>query len=106
VVAGATHITAIVLHLRAGVRELFMPWLRAEYPQLVDRYEVLYRSGSAAARYRDEVQAFVRRRRAAAWRRHGRPTARAARDAGAGERQRADTAGTARAHAIQQLKLL
>jgi DNA repair photolyase len=119
-VAGATHITAIVLHLRAGVRELFMPWLRAEYPQLVDRYEVLYRSGSAAARYRDEVQAFVRRRRAAAWRRHGRPTARAARDAGAGERQRAggrgsqgagerqraDTAGTARAHAMQQLKLL
>jgi DNA repair photolyase len=130
--AGAPHITAIVLHLRSGVRELFMPWLRRAYPHLVHRYDLLYRSGSAAASYRDEVQAFVRSRRAAAWRRHGRPTPREARDAGAGERQRAggrgsagagerqraggrgsagagagpDPAGAARAMAVQQLTLL
>jgi DNA repair photolyase len=71
--AGAAHITPIVLHLRTGVREVFWPWLRATRPDLVDRYAALYRSGDAAAAYREEVTAFVRERRAAAWRRHGRP---------------------------------
>jgi DNA repair photolyase len=113
--AGATHITAVVLHLRSGVRELFMPWLREAHPHLVPRYEALYRSGSASAPYREEVHAFVRGRRAAAWRRHGRPSVRGARDAGAaargssgpgGARAGPDPARAARAHAAQQLKLL
>ncbi|HEX6256689.1 MAG TPA: hypothetical protein VFZ70_12870 [Euzebyales bacterium] len=110
--AGATHITPIVLHLRTGVRELFMPWLRRTRPELVDRYEALYRSGTAAANYRDEVGAFVRARRDAAWRRYGRPHPRATRDAGAGDArgERGGSAGrtddVVRAHAAQQLLLL
>lgn len=100
--AGATHITPIVLHLRAGVRELFLPWLRDSYPHLVDRYSALYRTGLASERYREEVAAFVRQRRTAAWRRHGRPRRRAVRDGGA----RARAERTVRAQAVQQLRLL
>ena len=40
--AGAVSVTPIVLHLRPGVRELFMPWLQGVRPDLVDRYERLY----------------------------------------------------------------
>jgi DNA repair photolyase len=49
--AGATHVTPIMLHLRPGVREEFLPWLEKEYPDLVPRYRASYRSayGPAAA---------------------------------------------------------
>ena len=40
--AGATHVSPIMLHLRPGVREEFMPWLAERYPDLVPRYEQLY----------------------------------------------------------------
>jgi DNA repair photolyase len=40
--AGATHASPIMLHLRPGVREEFMPWLEAHHPELVARYEALY----------------------------------------------------------------
>ncbi|HJS25625.1 MAG TPA: intein-containing Rv2578c family radical SAM protein, partial [Actinomycetota bacterium] len=40
--AGATHVSPILLHLRPGVREEFLPWLRDNYPDLVGRYEQLY----------------------------------------------------------------
>lgn len=105
--AGATHITAIILHLRPGVREVFMPWLRHWYPQLVARYESLYRTGSAAPSYREALQRFVAWRRDQAWRRHGRPTPRGPRDAGvnaAGGTGRSSE--TARAQAVSQLRLL
>jgi DNA repair photolyase len=42
--AGATHVSPIMLHLRPGVREEFMPWLAEHYPELVDRYESMYRA--------------------------------------------------------------
>jgi DNA repair photolyase len=42
--AGATHVSPILLHLRPGVREEFMPWLAEHYPDLVPRYEHAYRS--------------------------------------------------------------
>ena len=42
--AGASHVSPIVLHLRPGVREEFMPWLEETYPDLVDRYAELYRT--------------------------------------------------------------
>jgi DNA repair photolyase len=42
IVAGATHVSPILLHLRPGVREEFMPWLEGAYPDLVPRYEVMY----------------------------------------------------------------
>jgi DNA repair photolyase len=40
--AGATHVSPILLHLRPGVREEFMPWLAEHYPDLVPRYEQMY----------------------------------------------------------------
>jgi DNA repair photolyase len=41
--AGAVSITPIVLHLRPGVRNHFMAWLRGVHPDLVDDYERRYR---------------------------------------------------------------
>jgi DNA repair photolyase len=52
--AGATHVSPILLHLRPGVREAFMPWLAEHYPDLVDRYDRMYAKpyGPAADRAR------------------------------------------------------
>ncbi|MBV9310216.1 MAG: radical SAM protein [Solirubrobacterales bacterium] len=46
--AGAEYITGIALHLRGDVRGLFFNWLRANRPQLIERYEHLYRKGAYA----------------------------------------------------------
>jgi DNA repair photolyase len=46
--AGATSIGGVALHLRAGVKEVFMEWLRTQRPELVERYEELYRRGAYA----------------------------------------------------------
>ena len=48
--AGATSIGGMALHLRGEVREVFMDWLRAQRPDLVARYEELYRRGAYAPR--------------------------------------------------------
>jgi DNA repair photolyase len=47
--AGATSISSILLHLRPGVRELYLPWLQRERPDLVAAYETLYASPSGYA---------------------------------------------------------
>jgi DNA repair photolyase len=44
--AGARYISGIALHLRRGVREVFMEWLAEHRPELVPRYETLYRRGA------------------------------------------------------------
>jgi DNA repair photolyase len=54
--AGATHVSPILLHLRPGVREEFLPWLAETYPDLVQRYEALYRKPYAPAAERDELE--------------------------------------------------
>jgi DNA repair photolyase len=41
--AGATSVAGIALHLRGEVRTVFMDWLKAQRPDLVERYEELYR---------------------------------------------------------------
>jgi DNA repair photolyase len=46
--AGARSVGGVALHLRGEVREVFMGWLRAERPDLVLRYEALYRRGAYA----------------------------------------------------------
>jgi DNA repair photolyase len=46
--AGAAYVTGIALHLRREVRQVFMEWLRANRPELVDRYRDLYRRGAYA----------------------------------------------------------
>jgi DNA repair photolyase len=53
--AGATHVSPILLHLRPGVREEFMPWLAEHYPDLVERYEAIYRRPYAPAGERDAL---------------------------------------------------
>src|SRR3954469_23344441 len=40
--AGATSVAPILLHLRPGVREQYMPWLADVRPDLVERHEQLY----------------------------------------------------------------
>jgi DNA repair photolyase len=44
--AGAAYVTGIALHLRGEVRGLFMEWLAAHRPDLLDRYRALYRNGA------------------------------------------------------------
>jgi DNA repair photolyase len=46
--AGATFVNGIALHLRPGVKEVFMSWLSAARPDLVPRYEGLYRDRAYA----------------------------------------------------------
>jgi DNA repair photolyase len=48
--AGAVSIGGVALHLRSGVKEVFMEWLRERRPELVGRYERLYARGAYAPR--------------------------------------------------------
>jgi DNA repair photolyase len=66
--AGADYVAGIALHLRKGVREVFFEWLRAERPELVSRYEALYRRGAY-------LPVDERRRLTAKVRGHGPPAA-------------------------------
>ena len=60
--AGATSIGGIPLHLRGEVRDIFFDWLRANRPDLLSRYEDLYRRGAyALSEERRRLQALVRR---------------------------------------------
>jgi DNA repair photolyase len=49
VAAGAVSVSPILLHLRPGVREIFMPWLEGYRPDLVARYRELYAASYAGA---------------------------------------------------------
>ncbi len=53
--ARATYLSPILLHLRPGVREEFLPWLAREYPDLVERYRELYPRAYASAGARKEL---------------------------------------------------
>ena len=46
--AGATSIGGQALFLRGSTRDVFFDWLRAKRPDLVERYEELYRNGAYA----------------------------------------------------------
>lgn len=46
--AGASGVIHTALHLRPGVKEWFMQWLALNHPQLVPRYEAMYRFGPNA----------------------------------------------------------
>jgi DNA repair photolyase len=53
---GATHLAPIVLHLRPGAREWFTQWLAEHHPELVPKYEQLYRRSSYAPKaFQDEI---------------------------------------------------
>src|SRR4029079_3573791 len=58
--SGATHISPIVLHLRTGAREWFLAWLAEHHPELVAKYEELYRSRAYAPKaFQQEISAKV-----------------------------------------------
>ena len=46
--AGAAYVSGIALHLRGEVRDLWFEWLREHRPDLIPRYERLYRRGAYA----------------------------------------------------------
>ncbi len=59
--AGATSIGGMALHLRGEVRDVFMGWLHAQRPDLVERYEQLYARGAYAPREeRERLAGLVR----------------------------------------------
>jgi len=61
--AGATSIGGVALHLRGEVREVFRGWLEAQRPDLVARYEELYRRRAYAPQEeRERLARMVRRR--------------------------------------------
>jgi len=61
--AGATSVGGVALHLRGEVRDVFMQWLHEAYPELVERYEALYRRGAYAPKEeRERLSNMVRRR--------------------------------------------
>ncbi|HEV3322285.1 MAG TPA: radical SAM protein [Solirubrobacteraceae bacterium] len=61
--AGARSIGGMALHLRGEVKDVFMEWLRAQRPDLVERYEELYRRGAYAPRgERERLAGLVRGR--------------------------------------------
>jgi DNA repair photolyase len=60
--AGATSIGGVALHLRGEVKDIFMDWLRSQRPDLVERYEQLYRRGAYAPQEeRERLSRLVRR---------------------------------------------
>jgi DNA repair photolyase len=61
--AGAQSIGGVALHLRKGVKDVFMEWLRTQRPELVERYEGLYSHGAyAPAEERKRLAGLVRGR--------------------------------------------
>ncbi|OJX65189.1 MAG: radical SAM protein [Micrococcales bacterium 73-13] len=59
--AGAASAIYTALHLRPGVKELFMDWLARTRPELVPRYRVVYERGAYARKdYREWLGAKVR----------------------------------------------
>jgi DNA repair photolyase len=61
--AGARSIGGVALHLRRDVKDVFMQWLRTQRPELVERYEQLYRRGAYAPNdERERLARLVRRR--------------------------------------------
>jgi DNA repair photolyase len=57
--AGATQVSPILLHLRPGIREQYLPWLEEHYPELLPRYLEMYRRPYAPASARKELVARV-----------------------------------------------
>ncbi len=72
--AGATNVAGIALHLRGEVKDVFMGWMRDARPELVTRYEELYRRRAYAPQpERERLARMTRRgeRPGAFWRNRG-----------------------------------
>jgi DNA repair photolyase len=66
--AGASGVTVLALHLRPGAREWFLAWLGRAHPELIPRYQQLYRRGAYVPA---EYRAWLGRRVAPILERHG-----------------------------------
>jgi DNA repair photolyase len=63
--AGVRGAAVIPLHVRPGIRDHFVPWLRGAYPHLADRYEQLYGTRAYAPRaYQEDLAGRFRALRA------------------------------------------
>ncbi len=60
--AGANSVTPIVLHLRPGVREVFLPWLASVRPDLLDDYARWYSGTNAPTAVRERITRTIRER--------------------------------------------
>jgi DNA repair photolyase len=106
--AGATSIAGVALHLRGEVRQIFMGWLRANRPDLLPRYEELYRRGAyAPPKERRRLGELVRRTGAPSEFGVGSPGWRGASTRAAGDEEEEQPAGardadTSRRPAAQQ----
>jgi DNA repair photolyase len=47
--AGAVSVSPVALHLRGEVRDIFFDWLRCHRPDLIPRYEEIYKRGAYAS---------------------------------------------------------
>jgi DNA repair photolyase len=54
--AGAVNIAPLILHLRPGVKEEFLPWLEKEYPELLGDYRKMYRGSNAPKAVAEPIQ--------------------------------------------------
>jgi DNA repair photolyase len=60
--ARATHVYPIALHLRTGAREWFLKWVEEHRPDLLPRYQALYRRGAYAPKaYQQDLAERVHR---------------------------------------------
>ncbi|CAN5901714.1 Rv2578c family radical SAM protein [soil metagenome] len=57
--AGAVNIAPLILHLRPGVKEEFLPWLETEYPELLGEYRRMYRGSNAPKSVAEPIQKAV-----------------------------------------------
>lgn len=58
--AGATHLVAATLRLRASARQRYLPFIEQEFPELAPRYRASYAGGyHVSQKYRDGLRAFV-----------------------------------------------
>ncbi|HEX6059471.1 MAG TPA: radical SAM protein, partial [Gemmatimonadaceae bacterium] len=59
--AGASHLNACALRLQSTARARYLPFIRAEFPALAERYESTYARGhQAGERYREGLSRFMR----------------------------------------------
>ncbi len=60
--AGATHLAACALRLRAASKQRYLSVIRESFPDLAGSYEHTYRRGASASdRYREGLAAFIDR---------------------------------------------
>jgi len=60
--AGATHLNACALRLRAAARRRYLPWLAEAFPELAGRYRAAYAAGhQPGVRYREGLRRTMRR---------------------------------------------